>query len=268
MPVPAIQNAHVIVDANFIISAAEFQAQNAFRQHPAARAFGVAMADLECFLGCMCHGTADGRLHTSQEVLDEFLPHKGRLGTLCRNDRGHYEAARQCIKRCVRVEPVSQSAIGDVLLVPNLPRKLIGQPGRPRSPTEVSDQDLSLVALALDRSRQFQLVLIVTGDQGLMTLVSHIRKQTAWCVAGQEVYPRRVQALHGLHYAENIHRNCGLTSEIFKAFLGFCFANDWNRREHIEPGKCRAVGEQLWEVMESFVESYRQKTLMAVGRAT
>lgn len=162
----AFLRASLVVDNNLLVNLSEFFCERR-AQGIRARAFCEKyQAWILEIISTVQQFTPNGCIYCTQCVADEFNPHAGRLNNQIANGLGHNDREQlgsyvRSLLQCVK----SKQVVVDMLkTLPQAPRRLIGPGG-------LSDQDLSLLGLALDLAadnRQFvdgsPRVYILTSD--------------------------------------------------------------------------------------------------------
>ncbi len=188
----------------------------------------------------------DGNMHCSIGVANEFIPHTGQMANLRgvqRNDLNHVQAHVRSNLHQVSVDiPTTQV----LRTLPTAPRQLIGAGG-------LSDNDLSLVKLALEMTKTGSPVFILSNDQSLLDFITWVRIQKQHFQA--PVTPNLIQGWRCLTYLELVHRSCNIPSDLMKELIEYALVDHYNRKEMAGSQKGNIIFQQLMQVYGNFNQS-------------
>jgi hypothetical protein len=117
----------------------------------------------------------------------------------------------------------------------------------------VSDNDLSLVVLGLNKTKNGLPVIILLNDQDFLTFISWIRTQKRQFQL--PVDPSLLQSWRCLTYLEQIHRSCNISTELMREIIDFSLIDHYTREDLNRRGKGLSILGQLIQVDHSFGES-------------
>lgn len=206
-------DAYVIIDNNAIVGISEFCC-SAYQANDFSDAVPLACKDIEEIFNAIRRFAIGQKVFTTPCVRDEFKPEKG--------DLSKYRGFQQCYCDQLKKHTFSQIEVLDVnMKAINTLRGMQHIPGRLRENLgALSDQDLSLVILALGIAHKFnERVYILVDEEDLRYYVSWIRTNRE--IKDICANPLRVEALHSMTYLDSVHRNCAITSQRMNAMFGF-----------------------------------------------
>jgi hypothetical protein len=192
----------------------------------------------------------DGNMHCPIGVANEFIPHTGQMANLRgiqRNDLNHVQAH---VRANLHQVPVDLPGAQSLRTLPTAPRQLVGSGG-------LSDNDLSLVKLALDMTTTGLPVFVLSNDQSLLDFITWIRIQKQHFQA--PITPNLIQGWRCLTYLELVHRSCNITSDLMKELIEFALVDHYNRKEIAGSQKGNVIFQQLMQVYGNFNQSVVKK---------
>lgn len=201
---------------------------------------------MDLIFGIVRRFAVDGNLHCSVGVANEYIPHAGKMGNLRGIQRYDLNHLQSHVRACIRQVPVENPAILFLRTLPAAPRQLIG-------PSGLSDNDLSLVRLALDMTQKGSPVFILSNDQSLLDFISWVRIQKQCFQV--PLTPNLLQGWRSLTYLELVHRSCNIPSDLMKELIENALIDHFNRIEIAGTQKGRAILQQLMEVHGNFNQS-------------
>jgi hypothetical protein len=189
-------------------------------------------------------------LFCSRCVAQEYNPHAGKLGEthgICFQDCKPLQNRVQAALKCYDVR---QEDILTLRELPNADRKLVGPQG-------LSNNDFSLIALALDLSRLDMPVYILSNDQDLLDFSTWMRIQRL--VREQWPNAMQVMGLRSLTYLESVHRDCSISTEDMEKLTRFAMIEHYKRAELAGTQKGKNIMRTLIKINTSLIESARIK---------
>lgn len=192
----------------------------------------------------------DGALNSTDRVVGEFRPGSGSLGKILGSNSSELKTIRSNVDQRLQVHQTDESVVRALRSLPGAPPKLGSRLDR------LSDQDLSLVALAL-RLSSGQRTYILTNDHDLLDLVWWLRGCPQASDFGPK--PKAVWGMHGLLYIEAIHRSCKIPSDEMEHLVSFCLLEELKRERLAGTSKGASIYQTMEEVWASFNKSKRAK---------
>lgn len=173
----------------------------------------------------------DNLLHTSTAVSEEYKPwHED--GSL--RKRGVESRKIQMMASAIRgrfaVQSVDAGNLTALRTLPGVNTNLA---------KKLTDQDLSLIRVALALTIFGQKVYILTNDQDLLQFISWVRTQVT--LRSPTVNPLLLEGLSGLTFIDLVHRECSISSDQMLKMIGFVI-NDTNERMRLKDPM--ALGEE------------------------
>jgi len=198
----------------------------------------------------------DGNLHCSTGVANEYIPHSGQMVNLRGIQRSDLNHVQAYIRASVNQTPIESTALQFFRTLPSAPRQLIG-------PSGLSDNDFSLVKLALDMTQAGSPVFILSNDQSLLDFITWVRIQKQQFQA--PITPHLLQGWRCLTYLELVHRSCNIPSDLMKELIEYALIDHYNRKEIAGTQKGNVIFQQLMQVYGNFNQSVVIKNQAKVG---
>lgn len=246
----------LVVDNSLLVMLCEYYCERWAAKLGAAKLVPELATWISGLLGILKKFTPDDHLHCTDCVASEFRPQAGRLSAVRGIQHSNCEALANHVLShlcCASTEPRAVAALRNL---PNAPKRLVGPGG-------LSDNDLSLVALALRLAVNGGLVYLLSNDQDLLDFSSWVRTNREASSMGNPVL---VQGLLGLTYIELVHRDCSIQTDEMTNLLKFAMIEHYGRKELAGTHKGSSIMRQLTELTEAMLASVQQK--QARGKTT
>ncbi len=206
-------DAYLVIDNNALVSLCEFFC-DANKHLPFEEMVHSTCQEVTAVFDKLRRYAVGNKLFTTGCVQQEFKPERGAISVYPGYAPKHCEHLKAHIRHEIEVLDVNMSSIAKLRGMGNAPTRF--GPGLCR----LSDQDLSLVVLALGIAGKFnQRVYILTDEEDLRSFVSWMRSRPeAKMICAN---PLKVEAIHSLAYLDNVHRCCAFTTIFIWQLLAF-----------------------------------------------
>ena len=247
-------DAYVIIDNNAIIGISEFCC-SAYRGQSFCDAVPLACKDIEDLFNSIRRFALNQKVFTTPCIRDEYKPELGDLSKHRGFQRIHCEQLKTHVLSQIEVVDVNMRTIDRLRGMPGIPRRL-GVNLR-----ALSDQDLSLVLLALGLAHNFNSrVYILVDEEDLRYFVSWMKTQRD--IKTLCANPDKVEALHSMTYLDSVHRNCAITSQKMTSMFAFQSLNQMNRTMLGGTTKGEMITNTYRQIYQSIAESSAIKIAM------
>lgn len=238
--------AYLIVDNCFLVMLTDCFCTRFAARYNQSRLVTEAEQWIDHILEILQRFALDGNLHCPNGVANEYIPHTGQMANLRgiqRNDLNHLQAH---VRANLYQVPVDIPDAQSLRTLPTAPRQLIGAGG-------LSDNDLSLVKLGLEMTRNNSPVYILSNDQGLLDFLSWIKAQNKHFQPPTN--PRLLEGWRCMTYLSMVHRSCNITTELMQELIDFSLSDHYSRSELAGTAKGKSIYSQLLQVNRSFSQS-------------
>ncbi|CAG0967393.1 hypothetical protein ANRL3_01270 [Anaerolineae bacterium] len=220
----------VIADVNILSVATEaFALKILDEQHGNVEDF---LCKLEVFFDGLRRCTIDGTLHMTEVVWQEYQPERNKILQNYRGNKPNFDQLKARVGVFFTKWDVANEVVADVRQLPPVPKTATATPG---------SNDLSLLALALNKASENFPVTIATMDEALIGVVQRVGVlgKIKWNQTSFKSSIIRGQT--GLICTEGSHRCCHIATDDFTVFQNHALAHDMDRMDNIpDPGKKQA----------------------------
>lgn len=241
-----ILRAYLVIDNCFLVMLTDCFCDRYAARCPVNRIVTEAEQWSDHILNTIKRFGLDGILHCSTVVANEYNPHAGRIANIRgiqRNDLNHLQGHMRTHLLQGEVDlPLAQT----LRTMPTAPRQLVGAGG-------LSDNDLSLVRLGLDITRNGSPVYILSNDQGLLDFISWVKTQNRHFQPPTN--PSLLEGWRCMTYLSMVHRSCNITTELMQELIDFSLSDHYSRSELAGTTKGKSIYSQLLQVNRSFSQS-------------
>ncbi|MGE5221436.1 MAG: hypothetical protein ACM3PY_03305 [Omnitrophica WOR_2 bacterium] len=204
-------DAYLVIDNNAVVALCEFFC-DAYKSLPFEKMVQSACQEVTKVFDKLRKYALGNKIFTTGCVQQEFKPERGVISGYPGYIQKHCERLKAHVYHEIEVLEVNMSYIAKLRGMASTPKRFGSGLCR------LSDQDLSLVLLALGITAKFnQRVYILTDEEDLRSFVSWMKFRSE--IKTICAYPQNIEALHSLIYLDSAHRNCTFpTDMIYKLF--------------------------------------------------
>jgi len=238
----------VVIDANFLFNIIELLVKQARESHPLPQEqYDTFLLDLELFLDKIRMCCYDGRFHVSRRVFEGEIDPTNETSSLytkslalreiCRLNRQNYSGVLNAFQSRFHITPVKDS---DIRCIKNMIR----------NPDSVGDNDLSLVVVALKKSRGQSEAWILTDDESFDSAILDVVSGGVVKLSFTTVNTTKIAPSGCLAYLTELHDCCEMETSDFDKMMLFKIKKGIMRADQLDTwekiGKFKKI-EQAWE---------------------
>jgi len=240
-------DAYLVMDNNAIVNLCEFYC-DVHKNKPFPAMISATCDDMTTLFNTLRRLASGNKIYTSSGVMDEFKPEQGVIANYYGFSRTQCDCLKNHIHQEIEALEIDFSKIPVLRSMRQAPSKFGSGLSR------ISDQDLSLVILALKLVSQFrQRVYILTDEEDLRSFVSWMKTKPevkALCLS-----PEQIQALHSFIYIDSAHRSCAFSTEQVYQFLSFLSIKQLERQNLMGTTKGELITQTYKELFDAIKAS-------------
>lgn len=193
----------------------------------------------------------DSQVHTTEIVANEFRPIGGKLSEVPGVLPEHSARLQNAVQGQLANMPADEDKVALFRGMTGAPKKL------GINLSKLSNEDLSLAALALELSDEGALTYILSADQDLLLYTTWLRARPET----KAIHPNchKIQGLHCLTYMESIHRECSISTDQIVDIVGYAWREQFGREDIRGSDKWQSIGHQLFEIQSHIAASVKAK---------
>jgi hypothetical protein len=242
-------NAILVVDNSLLVMLCEYYCARWAAKLGSAKLLPEMTTWIAALLGVLKCFAPDSSLHCTDCVASEFRPHAGRLSSVRGIQRSNCDALASHVRSHLSCAAADVQAVAALRTLATAPKKLVGPDG-------LSNNDLSLVALALRLTGNGEAVYILSNDQDFLTFCSWVRTNREARSMGN---PSLVQGFMGLTYLELIHRDCRIQTDQMRDLVHYAIGAHYARAEMVGTEKGTFIMRQLLGIDNAMQQSMQIK---------
>jgi len=255
-----MNNKVVVIDASSVFNILFALIREIEREHSnltPTEKFNLSKNRVGFFLDRVRNCTSDGKLHISDKVFNDEINPKNPNSTLrsaarlnefsriCQNNSNCFIEMSDVFKSIFTIIPISETDIQNL-------RGILSY--------STGTKDLSILVLALSKSRGLNETILITDDESLKKVgldVIQIRNISLFGISftTDKIYPRG-----SLEFFELLHRCCELQSSDFEIFQNYMIEHDTSRPMMNDTWNMKS--RTLTMVFKSYLESKREKDII------
>lgn len=250
-------DAYLVIDNNALVSLCEYFCET--NKHlPFEEMVRSVCQEVTGVLDKLRGYAVGNKLFTTGCVQQEFKPECGAIADYPGYAPKHCESLKAHIHREIEILDINMSFIARLRSMGSAPSRFGAGLCR------LSDQDLSLVVLALGLAGKFnRRVYILTDEEDLRSFVSWMRARPE--VKAICANPLQVEAIHSLTYLDNVHRCCAFTTLFIFQLLAFQLMRHLRRTMLQGTTKGEMITQTFQEMSDAVRASGKIKLVRAQG---
>lgn len=263
------RNKKVVLDTSLLIRVVSFlcrQYETHSRVSPVVASFGDLCSGLEYFLGRVTDCAIDGAIHVSARVLSNEMDPGSGTSTMRTQVPYPPALVNSHPQRChSQLRGTLMSAVVATPVDDDFLRALrAAQPGA----NDLSDEDVSLIALAILECDATAQVAVISLDENLVRWGRKVRSRKQLEHAGREYVTARIYPEDGLVFLSAVHECCQLDTGPYEELVEFAETQDIERVLTLNPQTVQRKWRRAKKLKRELRQAERRKYRASSSPAT